>query len=45
MADINTATKSYDLHRAWTVRITEEFYQQVNEVLYEINVYTVKLER
>jgi cGMP-inhibited 3',5'-cyclic phosphodiesterase A len=28
MADINTATKSFDLHRAWTVRITEEFYQQ-----------------
>ena len=31
MADINTATKSYELHRAWTVRITEEFYQQVKE--------------
>lgn len=28
MADINTPTKSYDLHRAWTQRITEEFYQQ-----------------
>ena len=29
MADINTPTKSYDLHRQWTERITEEFYQQV----------------
>ena len=29
MADINTPTKSYDLHRTWTKRITEEFYQQV----------------
>lgn len=29
MADINTPTKSFDLHRTWTMRITEEFYQQV----------------
>lgn len=29
MADINTPTKSYELHRKWTSRITEEFYQQV----------------
>ena len=29
MADINTPTKSFDLHRQWTGRITEEFYQQV----------------
>ena len=32
MADINTPSKSYDLHRAWTKRITEEFYQQVRLV-------------
>lgn len=31
MADINTPTKSFDLHRKWTERITEEFYQQVRE--------------
>lgn len=29
MADINTPTKCYSLHRAWSERITEEFYQQV----------------
>ena len=29
MADINTPTKSLELHRSWTARITEEFYQQV----------------
>jgi len=29
MADINTPTKNYDLHRMWSGRITEEFYQQV----------------
>ena len=29
MADINTPSKSYELHRSWTKRITEEFYQQV----------------
>lgn len=29
MADINTPTKSFELHRSWTKRITEEFYQQV----------------
>ena len=29
MADISTPTKSYELHRAWTKLITEEFYQQV----------------
>nr|BAA34309.1 EFPDE3 [Ephydatia fluviatilis] len=28
MADISTPTKSYELHRAWTKLITEEFYQQ-----------------
>ena len=33
MADINTPSKSYDLHRAWTKRITEEFYQQVRLVV------------
>ena len=32
MADINTPTKSHDLHRSWTVRITEEFYQQVRKM-------------
>ena len=32
MADINTPSKSYDLHRSWTKRITEEFYQQVRLV-------------
>jgi cGMP-inhibited 3',5'-cyclic phosphodiesterase A len=31
MADINTPTKSLELHRKWTERITEEFYQQVRE--------------
>ncbi len=31
MADINTPTKSFDLHRSWSKRITEEFYQQVME--------------
>ncbi len=31
MADINTPTKNFDLHRAWTQRITEEFYQQSEE--------------
>ncbi len=31
MADINTPTKSFDLHRSWTERITEEFYQQSEE--------------
>ena len=31
MADINTPTKSYDLHRSWTKRITEEFYQQAEQ--------------
>lgn len=39
MADINTPTKSYSLHRAWTERITEEFYQQVgvvSSVLYSL---------
>ena len=30
MADINTPTKSLELHRKWTERITEEFYQQVD---------------
>ena len=30
MADINTPAKSYDLHRSWAKRITEEFYQQVS---------------
>ena len=29
MADISTPAKSYNLHRSWTKRITEEFYQQV----------------
>lgn len=29
MADINTPTKSIELHRKWTVRITDEFFQQV----------------
>ena len=29
MADINTPTKNFDLHRNWSKRITEEFYQQV----------------
>ena len=33
MADINTPSKSYELHRAWTKRITEEFYQQVRLVV------------
>lgn len=31
MADISTPAKSYDLHRMWTTRITEEFYQQSDE--------------
>lgn len=39
MADINTATKSYELHRGWTVRITEEFYQQVYLLNKSINCY------
>jgi len=30
MADINTPSKSYELHRSWSKRITEEFYQQVS---------------
>lgn len=34
MADINTPTKSYQLHRSWTVRITEEFFQQVGNVVF-----------
>lgn len=34
MADINTPTKSYQLHRSWTVRITEEFFQQVDNVVF-----------
>ena len=31
MADINSPTKPYDLHRKWTERICEEFYEQVND--------------
>ena len=34
MADINTPTKSLQLHRKWTERITEEFYQQVIFILH-----------
>ena len=34
MADINTPTKSVDLHRKWTVRITDEFFQQVRDAVY-----------
>ena len=30
MADINTPSKSYELHCSWSKRITEEFYQQVS---------------
>ena len=29
MADISTPAKNFELHRRWTERITEEFYQQV----------------
>ncbi|PAV82660.1 hypothetical protein WR25_05875 [Diploscapter pachys] len=31
MADINSPTKPYDLHRKWTERICEEFYEQGDE--------------
>ena len=32
MADISTPTKSFELHRAWTKLITEEFFQQVPQI-------------
>ncbi|KJH45158.1 hypothetical protein DICVIV_08800 [Dictyocaulus viviparus] len=31
MADINSPTKPYSLHRQWTERICEEFYEQGDE--------------
>lgn len=34
MADINGPCKPADLHKQWTYRITEEFYEQVSQALH-----------
>ena len=31
LADINGPAKRKDLHVSWTMRITEEFYEQVSD--------------
>ena len=42
MADINTPTKSFELHRLWSKRITEEFYQQVGVLYLRIFVQAIR---
>ncbi|CAI5440893.1 unnamed protein product [Caenorhabditis angaria] len=45
MADINSPTKPYNLHRQWTDRICEEFYEQGDEEMRRGMVITPYMDR